>query len=104
WKASIGTITGTGLYTASGGAGSVTVTATSIVDPTKSAVATVNVTLPMTSAGVSSVTISPVSTPSVTSGTLPFTATVQGTASNKSVSWKATLGSITSTGFYTAPE
>jgi hypothetical protein len=49
------------------------------------------------------VTVSPTSTSAATGGTLQFAANVQGTASDKSVTWKATLGSITSGGFYTAP-
>ena len=55
------------------------------------------------SAGVTSVTISPGSASSITTGTLPFTATVQGTTSNKAVTWRAALGKISSTGYYTAP-
>jgi fibronectin type 3 domain-containing protein len=52
---------------------------------------------------VTSVTVSPGTASSMTSGTLPFTATVQGTTSNKAVAWKAALGTITSSGLYTAP-
>jgi hypothetical protein len=53
---------------------------------------------------VTSVTISPAATSATTSGgTLQFTATVQGTVTDKSVSWKASLGSITASGLYTAP-
>jgi hypothetical protein len=55
------------------------------------------------SSTVTSVTISPGTASSITTGTLPFTATVAGTSSNKSVTWKAALGTITSTGYYTAP-
>jgi fibronectin type 3 domain-containing protein len=56
-----------------------------------------------TSTGVTSVTVSPDTASSLTSGTLPFKATVQGTTTNKGVTWKAALGSITSSGSYTAP-
>src|SRR5262249_1771587 len=56
-----------------------------------------------TSTGVTSVTISPDPASSLTSGTLPFTAPVQGTTTNKGVTWKAALGTITSSGLYTAP-
>ena len=56
-----------------------------------------------TSTGVTSVTVNPGVASSITSGTLPFTATVQGTTTNKGVTWKATLGNITSSGYYTAP-
>jgi hypothetical protein len=55
------------------------------------------------STGVSSVTLSPGSAASITTGTLPFTATVAGTTTNKSVTWRAALGKISSTGYYTAP-
>ena len=52
---------------------------------------------------VISVAISP-ATPSATiSGTLGFTATVEGTTSNKGVTWKAALGNITALGNYSAP-
>jgi hypothetical protein len=54
-------------------------------------------------AEVTSVTISQASATVTTSGTLQFSATVQGIATNKSVSWKAAVGSITSAGLYTAP-
>ncbi len=56
-----------------------------------------------TSSTVTSVTISPGTASSITAGTLPFTASVQGTSSNKAVTWKAALGTITSAGYYTAP-
>jgi hypothetical protein len=52
---------------------------------------------------VTAVSVTPKSGSTTTGGTLTFSATVQGTASNKSVSWKAALGQITATGLYTAP-
>jgi fibronectin type 3 domain-containing protein len=58
---------------------------------------------PVTPATVIAVTISPATASSITSGTLSFAATVQGTTSNKAVTWKASLGTITSSGMYTAP-
>jgi hypothetical protein len=100
WQASTGSVTSSGVYTAPAGAGTSTVTATSLADPTKSGVATITVTAVPT---VTSVTISPLTATSITKGTLPFSATVQGTTSNKAVSWKALLGTITSSGAYTAP-
>jgi hypothetical protein len=39
----------------------------------------------------------------VTGGTIQFTASVLGTVADKSVTWKAVLGSITAAGVYTAP-
>ena len=56
-----------------------------------------------TSSGVTSVTVSPSTASSLTSGTLPFKATVVGTTTNKNVTWRAVRGRITSTGLYTAP-
>ncbi len=111
WSTTIGTITSTGLFTAPASVGTGVVTATSVADPTRSASAPVTVTNtpgsnpnpPPPGPAVTSVTISPVSAKSAASGTLSFTASVQGSTSDKSVSWKAALGSITSSGFYTAP-
>jgi hypothetical protein len=106
WKASLGSITPSGLYTAPASAGTATVTATSVADATKSASATVTITAapaPTPNPTVTSVTVSPASTSAVTDGTLQFTASVQGTAADKAVTWKAALGSITSSGLYTAP-
>jgi hypothetical protein len=107
WVASIGSITSSGLFTAPSNSGTCRVTATSVADPTKFASATVTVTATPAPApptpSVTSVTISPASASSVTGGTLPFTATVQGTTSNKAVTWTALLGSITNSGVYTAP-
>jgi hypothetical protein len=82
------------------------VTATSVADTTKSASATVQVTAapaPPPNPTVTSVNVSPSSTSAATGGTLQFAASVQGTVSDKSVTWKASLGSITASGFYTAP-
>jgi hypothetical protein len=105
WKASLGSITSDGLYTAPASAGTATITATSNTDPTISASASVTVTTAPPPPGpvVTSVTVSPASASSITSGTLPFTATVQGTTLDKTVTWKASLGNITAAGTYTAP-
>ncbi|MBV8514080.1 MAG: hypothetical protein JO260_02150 [Acidobacteria bacterium] len=102
WSAQLGTITSSGQYTAPSKPGTDVVTATSVADPTKSGVSTVNITAQV-SANVTAVTVSPVTTSVATSAKLQFTATVQGRASNKSVSWAAALGTITSSGAYTAP-
>jgi polysaccharide biosynthesis protein PslG len=103
WKATSGVVTSSGLYTAPSNLGTVTITVTSNADPSKTATATVTVTAGPNAGGVSSVIISPASASSVTAGTLPFKATVQGTTSNKTVSWKAALGTISSSGNYIAP-
>jgi uncharacterized protein YjdB len=101
WTAALGSITASGAYTAPAKAGTDTVTATSVADTTKSDSATVTVTAPRPT--VTSVTVSPTSASATTNGTLQFRATVNGTDSDKSVNWKATLGDITSSGQYTAP-
>src|SRR5579872_1259701 len=103
WKALLGTISSAGQYTAPAKAGTDTVTATSVADPTKSGVATVKVTATAASATVTSVSVSPATASVNTSGKVQFSATVQGSASNKAVNWTAALGTITSTGAYTAP-
>lgn len=105
-NATVGTISTAGLYTAPANLPSpntVTVSATSQADSTKSASVTV------TLAGVA-VTVSPLSA-TVTLGTAQqFSATVTGT-SNTAVTWSAggtaggnaTVGTISATGLYTAP-
>jgi hypothetical protein len=106
WKALLGVITASGQYTAPAKAGTDIVTATSVADSTKTGGATVTVTGGPTSPtgpAVTSVTVSPSTASSVTTGTLSFTASVQGSTSNKSVTWKALLGTITTGGQYTAP-
>lgn len=103
WKAALGAITSAGVYTAPSKAGTDTVTATSNADTTKSASASVTVIAPPPNPVVTSVTISPTSASAITGGTVQFTASVQGTVVDKSVSWKVTLGTITSAGAYTAP-
>jgi Fe-S cluster assembly iron-binding protein IscA len=105
--ATCGTITTSGLYTSPSTVPSppqVSVTATSVADPTKSATASVTIIPPV------SVTVSPATTQLLAGGHQQFTATVTGT-SNTAVSWTvagsgcagATCGSISTTGFYTAP-
>jgi hypothetical protein len=99
WKAAHGTITSAGLYTAPANAETDTVTATSVADKTKSGTSPVTVSTPV----VTSVTVAPSPATAVTSGSVQFTATVAGTVTNKSVTWKAAHGTITSAGLYTAP-
>src|SRR5205823_1711907 len=108
-NATVGTISSSGLYTAPATAQStttVTVTAVSQAEPTKSASAQVTIT---PTAAVS-VTISPTSATVATGGTQQFTATVKN-KSNTAVTWQvngvtggnATVGTISSSGLYTAP-
>src|ERR1035437_9503531 len=102
-----GTISITGLYTAPPAVPSpaqVSVTATSVADPTKSAAASVTIIAPI------AVTISPQAARVLTGGQQQFTATVRNTT-NVAVSWSvigsgcsgATCGSISAAGLYTAP-
>jgi hypothetical protein len=110
WKAALGTISATGLYTAPAKAGTDLVTATSAADPSVSGTASVTVTAPAptptptpTTPTVTSVAVSPATASSVISGTLPFTATVHGSTTNTAVTWTAALGTISAAGLYTAP-
>jgi len=101
-NSSVGTINASGLYTAPTQSGTHVVTATSVVDTTKSASATVTVT------GL--VSISPPTLTINTGATEQFSATVQGQSSPQ-VAWSvdgvtggnSSVGTITSNGLYTAP-
>ncbi len=97
-----GTITQAGMYTAPTLAGTHTVTATSVADPTKSASATVTVQ------GI--VNISPASATLAASATQQFNASVNG-QTNPAITWSvdgvtrgnSSVGTISSSGLYTAP-
>src|SRR6266480_4591326 len=108
-NATVGTISSSGLYTAPGvvpNPATVTVTAVSQADATKSAAAQVTIT----AATTASVTISPTTATVAAGGTQQFSAVVQNT-SNTAVTWQvngvtggnATVGTISSSGLYTAP-
>jgi len=102
WTASAGTISSSGVLTAPGTSGTVTVTATSTEDLTKKGTATVTVVTPL-----SSVTITAAS-PSVNAGgTDALSAAVTGGTGNATVSWSATAGTLSPTTgastTYTAP-
>lgn len=97
WSATGGTISSSGLYTAPTVAGTYVVKATSVVDTTKSASATINVSAPSVVIDVSPSTVTLVS-----GTTQQFTATVTGTT-NTAVTWSTTGGTVSSSGFYTAP-
>ena len=103
WKALLGTITSAGSYTAPSKAGADTVTATSVADSTKSGFATVTVTAPGAAPVVTSISVSPNTASVSTGGTKQFSASVQGTVTDTSVTWTAALGTINSSGLYTAP-
>jgi hypothetical protein len=98
WKATGGTVTTTGLYTAPSTAGTYTVTATSAADSTKSASSIITVSQPTQV----SISVSPGTANIQTGGQQQFTASVFGT-SNTGVAWKATGGTVATTGLYTAP-
>jgi hypothetical protein len=100
WGASTGVINATGLYTAPSKAGTAKITVYSHADPSKIATATVTITVP---SAVNSVSVSPSSTTVATGGKQQFTASVSGTTTNKSVTWKAARGTISTSGAYTAP-
>jgi len=109
WSASAGTINSSGSFTAPATAGTVTVTATSVQDATKTGNTTVTVTTPPTITSVS-VSCNPASV--ATGQTSQCTATVTGTGNYSSaVNWSvnsvqggnSTLGTISSSGLYTAP-
>lgn len=53
--------------------------------------------------GVTGVTVSPAPASVVAGGKMQFAASVQGTSTNKSVTWAASIGSISSSGLFTAP-
>jgi pectate lyase len=103
WKALLGSITATGAYTAPAKAGTDTVTATSVADVTKSDSTSVTVTTTTPTPTVSSIAVSPTTTTVKTGASHQFAATVQGTVTNKSVTWTAALGTVNSSGAYTAP-
>ncbi len=98
WKASGGTVTSAGQYTAPSSAGTYTVTATSAADSSKSASAAVTVTQPIQV----SISLSPTTANLQTGAQQQFSAAVSGTT-NTAVTWKASGGTVTSAGQYTAP-
>jgi hypothetical protein len=98
WTATAGTISGGGLFSSPNVTQNTTVsiTATSVRDPTKSAKANVTVMPPI------SVTVTP-GTASVTStSTQQFTGVAEN-STNPAVTWTTTLGTISSKGVFTAP-
>ena len=108
-NATVGMISGSGLYTGPAAVPSpttVTVTAVSQADTTKSASAQVTIT----AASAVSITISPTSATVAVGGTQQFSATAQNT-SNTAVTWQvngvmggnATVGTISGSGLYTGP-
>ena len=89
WMASAGSISAAGVFTAPAMAGTVTVTAKSVADPSKMATAAVTVTVPPLTITPSSASVAP-------GGAVSF-------AANAAVNWSASAGSITAGGVFTAP-
>ena len=102
WSTSAGSISSSGLYTAPAVTTntSASVTATSVANATKHATATI--TISSSSVTPVSVQVTPTSASIKSAGTQQFTATVSNTT-NTAVTWSASIGSISSAGFYTAP-
>lgn len=96
WSATGGTVTGSGntiTYKAPATAGTYTLIATSVVDPSKTATASITVS----SSPTVTVSLNPSSATLGPNATATFTATVSGT-STTGVTWSATGGTITGTG------
>ena len=103
WSASTGSISTSGLYTAPkvSSTTNATVRATSSADPTKTDSATVTINAATTAPAVS-ITVSPSSASLQSGNTQQFIASVSNTT-NTSVTWTASIGSISSAGLFTAP-
>ncbi|HWD37238.1 MAG TPA: Ig-like domain-containing protein [Fimbriimonas sp.] len=99
WSASAGSITPAGVFTPPKTIGDVTVTATSEVSSSAAA----SVLVSVTSASKVQISINPPVATLGLGGVLQFTATVTG-SSNKGVTWATNNGTITDTGFFTAPD
>lgn len=95
WSAAVGSITNAGAYTAPAGVGSDTVTATSVADPSKSAVSAITVKI--------GVTISPATLFMNQGDSTSFTAGVDG-SDDQTVTWSATGGTMDEWGDYLAPD
>ncbi|HEY1897584.1 MAG TPA: alkaline phosphatase family protein [Terracidiphilus sp.] len=103
WSASVGTISSTGLFIAPTSAATATITATSTQNPAVSGKSAIAVqAAPVSSITSVSVTCSP---STVTTGqTSQCSATLQGTGSFRpSVTWSASVGTISQAGLFTAP-
>ncbi|MBN8469211.1 hypothetical protein JYJ95_22125 [Corallococcus exiguus] len=100
-----GTVSSSGRYTAPNKAGTFTVTATSVADPTKKASA--SITVEPVVVGEVKVTVSPSSGTTTWDGTVQLTAEVTGT-NNLAVQWSVEGGDangyVSTTGVYRAPK
>jgi acid phosphatase len=105
WHVSAGTVTANGLVTAPGSAGTLTVTAASVQDSSRtgSAAITVQAQAPASAVTAVAVTCSPVTV--APGGTSQCKANVQGTGSYSSaVNWAVSAGTVTAGGMLTAPK
>jgi hypothetical protein len=100
WWASQGTIASNGLFTAPvvSSNTNVTITATSVSDPTVQARAVMTIS----AEPAISISVSPTAATIAPGGSRQFTAWVRGTT-NTGVTWHASSGTISSTGLFTAP-
>jgi len=113
WSADAGAIDTVGVYTAPAVAGSYTVTATSVADPTKAGSATVTVTpvavpAPAPTPAASIVSVAVVNATVTVNGTAQMTSTVTATGSiDQTTTWSLASGSAGTidapTGLYVAP-
>ncbi len=99
WKATHGSISPSGTYTAPANPGTDTITATSNANSAKFATVSVIVTAPV----VNAVLVLPAASSVPANGVIQFNAAVEGSVANKSVTWSATRGTISSDGAYVAP-
>jgi phosphoesterase family protein len=105
WSTSGGTMSANGVFTASASAGAVTVTATSMQDPTKSGTASLTVqSPPPPSSAITSVQVACTPSSISTNATSQCNAAVKGTGNYSSVvTWSASKGTINASGLFTAP-
>ncbi|MGA2019813.1 MAG: hypothetical protein ABSH02_04425 [Candidatus Sulfotelmatobacter sp.] len=92
-NATVGTISATGLYIAPTTLGTHTITAATVANSAITASASITVT---------SILLSPMTAALVGNATQQFTATMPG-VTNPAITWSATGGTISASGFYTAP-
>jgi hypothetical protein len=111
WRATGGTISSTGLYTAPASAGTYSVTARSATSRRRSnsavvtsdpAVVTVTLPNPPPVTSTVQISVSPTAASLQTGAQQQFSALVSGT-SNTAVTWSASSGTIAANGLYTAP-
>jgi hypothetical protein len=105
WHAHLGTVTSSGFYTAPKVATQTVdiVSANSVADPAKYATAQVVIQSAGEEGAQIAVSVSPSSRTLQSGQSLQFSANVTGTT-NTGVTWSAAMGSVTTSGLYTAPQ